>query len=233
MLPRIKPYNVEDFSRFFNEDDTGKLHHYFEERIGIMPIKEFKEFISTNIGKSIILDLDYKEIMAWINRLPLEIGKMFRVCCFSKDPSNILMWSHYSAKFTGCVIEFDFSLLENSEKVLMSVEYSKNRPELDIITYYRDTSDSIFMKRLLTTKAEEWNYEKEVRMILMKDDLKPMATDKGILYGIPKCSKYIKNIILGDKVEFFFKQNISELAKIKNIKVKESKLSPQEYKVEI
>lgn len=92
-----------------------------------------------------------------------KVYAQYGVCCFSTDPANILMWSHYGRNHTGFVLEFDITEIveagipsaspedDQFDLVPSPVEYNENRPNADVSA--------------LTTKSTAWAYEQEVRIL--------------------------------------------------------------------
>jgi hypothetical protein len=80
------------------------------------------------------------------------------VLSLSEDPSHILMWSHYAASHTGICIGFDYrdSLFTQALKV----GYQDDYYVIDAIAKEGDEA-----RRVLTTKATFWAYERERRVI--------------------------------------------------------------------
>ncbi|MEC6830430.1 DUF2971 domain-containing protein [Photobacterium toruni] len=101
----------------------------------------------------------------WKNKL-----EELRVCCFTPDDSNTLMWAHYADGGRGCVIEFE--LLPSSEAV--KVSYSK-KPK---VSKNQLTTDKAI--EILKYKDSSWKYEKEFRCIT-SDTYVPIAVKKLIL----------------------------------------------------
>lgn len=94
----------------------------------------------------------------------------FGILCLTRDPTSILMWSHYGKNHTGFAIEFDYrySNAFNSDSSISSAEYglitkpiryTKHRPTFE---FKASTGDPFhgFLE-----KAECWSYEKEDRVI--------------------------------------------------------------------
>lgn len=104
------------------------------------------------------------------------------ISCFSKSQYILPMWAHYADNHEGCVIEFQFDskryiaseyfLLDVTEpsKILLpfDVIYSINRPPLYDKEGRTNTSTTGFNACL--TKAKEWEYEKELRVIIKKPE---------------------------------------------------------------
>ncbi|WP_339064894.1 DUF2971 domain-containing protein [Teredinibacter turnerae] len=91
------------------------------------------------------------------------------VVCLSRDPRNILMWSHYAKFHTGFVVEFKipvFGYEEEAQKlgenlIPFPITYSKKRP---VIKYGKENDEDLIDKSILT-KYIDWSYEKEQRVI--------------------------------------------------------------------
>jgi hypothetical protein len=79
----------------------------------------------------------------------------YGLLCLSKKYSNPVMWGHYAKNASGVVLGFD--VLKSDQ---WKVNYS-NR----FLTPMTVPNDETFVKDFLTTKAEDWRYEKEVRIM--------------------------------------------------------------------
>lgn len=77
--------------------------------------------------------------------------------CLCEEPDNSLMWSHYADSHRGFCLQFETRLLGNT----YSVEYCERRPQVD----YMLGSTRRQVHVTLLTKAAEWSYEREWRMI--------------------------------------------------------------------
>lgn len=97
------------------------------------------------------------------------------VSCFTTRRDNSPMWAHYANRHSGICIEWDlpeeeeqFFLPEGFVKplplLLQKVEYSKERPEINIFDE-GDTTGGTLSKSLLS-KSLEWAYEEEWRLIV-------------------------------------------------------------------
>lgn len=91
------------------------------------------------------------------------------VCCFSRDPTSLLMWSHYAKTHSGFVMGFDGEhdffrereLPENCFPNRRDIRYVTARPRIPLsqLTSVASISEVLF------TKPAEWSYESEVRQI--------------------------------------------------------------------
>lgn len=94
------------------------------------------------------------------------IDKVLGIISFSECVDNVLMWSHYARKHMGFALELDVE-----EKLLTRVKYSSEAPMVfpnsrsDNNPYYINAAYDI-----LRTKALDWAYEKEWRMIIFYSD---------------------------------------------------------------
>lgn len=79
-----------------------------------------------------------------------------RITCFSKQPDNLLMWSHYANGFRGYCIEFDENLLtENSSNYAQvhEVIYAKHPPVVDTMVY-EVTKDQVWYHEMAIHEEE-------------------------------------------------------------------------------
>lgn len=162
--------------------------------------------------------------------------------CFSKRYDSTLMWSHYADKHRGVCIEFerpdDFS----------DVRYKSVREPFDLVgvtkrclAYMLDGneinySDLRLINKIsspLLTKSEDWAYEQEVRCIFTSftslEDLEMLDFDK-YLYFMPTM---IRKVYLGVNMSEAEKTEIESICQKLKIEVVDTKLSDDEYKIEI
>jgi hypothetical protein len=77
--------------------------------------------------------------------------------CLTPDPCSTLMWSHYADNHRGICLEFDTAnpLFSEAVEVAYRSEYPRWVPhEMEQIAF-----------EMFLTKAEDWSYEKEFRII--------------------------------------------------------------------
>lgn len=91
------------------------------------------------------------------------------IVSLTRNPWNILMWSHYANKHQGFLVEFQepeyFSnsddASDHSWLVTFPVEYVADRPKIARMNHQQNADvDKVFLH-----KAEEWKYEEEERVI--------------------------------------------------------------------
>lgn len=92
------------------------------------------------------------------------------VLCLTEDPISVLMWSHYADKHKGVCI--GFSRVEKSQladdDACNPIIYSDVYPSPRFSQIYR--GDGSLTKDVLYSKARDWSYEKEWRMMSDKGD---------------------------------------------------------------
>lgn len=75
------------------------------------------------------------------------------------------MWSHYTEKHRGFVLEFDSDKMGIKQEYLVHVEYREARirikPTLDIFGKENERQ----FQRLLQRKHKDWHYEEEIRVM--------------------------------------------------------------------
>ncbi|EGR0465773.1 DUF2971 domain-containing protein [Vibrio cholerae] len=126
------------------------------------------------------------------------------VLSLSKDPNNLLMWSHYADGGAGFVLGLDLNSANCSHIKTLSEEFT-----IDDVQYEDELPNlnDIDPKQLFLTKPKCWKYEEEARILAISNPeyLVP-SHDYSIpmfLYSLPKDA--IKKVYVGP--------NASELTK--------------------
>ncbi|AQT95942.1 DUF2971 domain-containing protein [Pseudomonas azotoformans] len=141
-----------------------------------------------------------------------EVMQSIGVLCLSEVPDEILMWSHYANYHKGFCIEY--ALGENSilKEMAKPVRYTEIFPSLSLVNLPSGAKDN-FLEICIYTKAIQWRYEKEWRVIM---------DEGGKLFKAPAP---ISAIIFGARMPHNDKIEIYEaLKKDKNISFKEAYL---------
>jgi len=158
----------------------------------IVPIEVFRELVAKNsaLGQQFMAEMKKhrtallaKERMAvqwevqW-EKFRQTLGHALGIFSLTEDPANVLMWSHYASQHLGLVVEFDekhpwFDHRGSSSddiRHLVQVSYVQNpKPK----TWKRVSGTD-----MLYTKAAEWSYEREWRII--RFDVPPEAVRRMI-----------------------------------------------------
>jgi len=171
----IKFTKPSDFNDPFDcspDYDSNNIEKFFESRPDLLD----RVAVVINLSPSQLT----RDKPAMINRLREafmsgQFGQPFSdrvgICSLTRDPLNLLMWSHYAQNHTGFVVEFsiqpDFPL-NNGENSLQFVEwliphkvhYQAAKP---IVSLFDDVA--IKINKQFLTKAQAWEYEQEERVI--------------------------------------------------------------------
>lgn len=109
-----------------------------------------------------------------------------RISCFAERPDSILMWSHYANFHRGICVEYDLAGDANLRETIQPVQYLEEQYDVTHLgsPHYRpeDISSAIYIAAL--TKAKEWEYENEWRIINnIGKSLQPMPKPTAIYLG--------------------------------------------------
>ena len=144
------------------------------------------------------------------------------VVCLSEVCDSILMWSHYAQNHKG--VCFEFTRAENNylgdEERCSPVRYERHYPPIDLGQMLIN-QDGETIRLMMKTKSWEWAYEKEWRLITD-------CGDKEYPLSWP-----ISRVILGVRIEKWFKSCIETLCKERNIQYVQAKKSDREFRIEI
>jgi hypothetical protein len=136
----------DDLGTMVSSDNPYKAYLAFCEAKGIAMNQTYETFHGKILGR-------WKEIRR-------ESNEMLRVCCFTTQNDNILMWSHYANSHIGICIEYDFSHWEKVRFILQPIYYT---PDVFQISTFEDlTAVTNIMASLY--KSPEWSYETEWRV---------------------------------------------------------------------
>lgn len=111
-----------------------------------------------------------------------ETLPQFPVTCFSRDPSSIVMWSHYANDHKGICIGFNEKKLTNqfSAAFIGNVQYINDPMSIkdgvmDYLSYSgKKTNTKRIIAKALTlayfSKRKDWQYEKERRIVIQPNE---------------------------------------------------------------
>lgn len=116
----------------------------------------------------------------WVRKVIDVRIRVLSVCDPTRLDSDgdILMWSHYGEKHTGCRIHFQKDFLKRRATVHWDVEYSHSIPAIST-DYIRDLDGGAreieafeALSLSLRSKGAFWSYEKEARFFFEKKKCK-------------------------------------------------------------
>lgn len=132
----------------------------FPDRRGVRPGSPVWKEVQKKIVKEI------PTLRATLDGLKTKTG----IACLSESDDSILMWSHYANNHRGMCVEYD--LLKINEQLCFSpvpVVYGGERVHFGTIEPDKFEAESHrVLIESLTTKSQEWDYEREWRII--RDD---------------------------------------------------------------
>jgi Protein of unknown function (DUF2971) len=154
-----------------------------------------------------------------------QFSNDWRIICASLVCDSILMWSHYADNHTGLVLELetDEAPFSSAQRYVLKVKYSERKPEY---VYFHELEP--FTENMLSvaaTKAIEWAYEKEVRILLPKQFLKDGR-------HVPISPNCIKSVILGCRSSAETKERVRSLLRrpeFRDVKFGKAEVNPSEY----
>lgn len=117
-----------------------------------------------------------------------------KVCCFSENPDDLLMWGHYGGGLSGVVVGYDTSVLAGKEQVnlfLMKALYpDDNRvPEVNLVDLWLskiagEQYGSDIIRKMFCAKPKCWEYESEWRFIIGENKyFYPAGSVKEVIFG--------------------------------------------------
>lgn len=203
-------------------EDFAKANGVFEDADEIELTMLMSEKISPKLAdaRADVMNLiDDKD-----NQINTKLVDLFFVGCLCTNYKNRLMWSHYADSHRGFCIEYDYNSLTEDEmaSLPLPIVYTKERPLLTWKAALDNTPENISEATAqitlgLLTKDNEWKYENEWRILV---------SSKGSTeFKMPKISCIYLGVAISDEN----KAKILEIAKRKNILVKQMKIDRGMY----
>lgn len=187
----------------------------------------------------------------------------FGCYCLTKNPKNLLMWSHYANGHKGICIGYNVEKICDIQQDLFQVDYNFQCEYENFGNMFGDLcglmntsimlrqqsideskkkeNDKKIVKILFAKKASNWKYEKEWRILRYLDDPKTNKITANVDITNSKREKTINpneainSIILGARMDDQVREIISKYIKEKypKINLKQAKLSNECYKIKI
>lgn len=138
------------------------------------------------------------------------------VFCLSPNPTNSLLWAHYATGHRGYCIGYDTNKTVEFMKSycdepnltfgLINVEYRVELPKLD--PFLEDDKEWFFQR--YRYKANEWSYEEEYRIILMKhEDLQ--NNDREVNLAVECLAEIVLGSRIGEETETEIRKKVESL----------------------
>ncbi len=135
--------------------------------------------------KRIIRDeASFKKLETEVQNNFEKVRKQMGVFCMTEKKDNILMWSHYTTHHTGFCVGFNTNNFFFSR--VKHVSYSKDLPCIYILEPDQEKLNIKGVDSLLT-KAEDWEYEKEWRIVEVNGVGVKNYPEEALVYVILGC----------------------------------------------
>jgi Protein of unknown function (DUF2971) len=155
-----------------------------------------------------------------------DLGRRFRLCCLTPKPACPLMWAHYGDKHRGICLEFD--ALQQDLCSAIRVQYRDTYPAFPL----DDGSDiSPFY-----TKAAEWQYEEEYRLIAEEEGTAFQKQTLKTLNGFYQLQpNALKSVIVGALAPPAVRAKIKDMVArtAPHVLVRQAKCLPDRYQLAI
>lgn len=158
---------------------------------------------------------------------PNDFSEAWRIICCSLVRDSILMWSHYADNHTGLVLELETTEdpFSSIQQYILTVKYSEKKPEF-IYTHEPEAFVKAYLP-IAATKALDWAYEREIRIVLPRQPLKdgryvPISPNciKGVYLGC-RCSADTENRV----------RSALQRPEFQNIKLAKAEINPSKYEL--
>lgn len=243
-IPRIVGTSDSGETNSYLSDDDVLSEHYSEavkEGIWKGTLEDFVAEIKENIDdytESVVKVSSENEIQwKYAQEFLDDVSQLLGVLCVTKNPSNILMWSHYADSHSGIVIGMDENdVFFDHANGLYEIEYVTNRPILDLSWLDESDDTSRFTTEIIRKKYKDWAYEQEVRAVFSLSECEgiEMQGGSGFLYLKKFNPGLIQEIILGCRCSVETEKRVISLLSqdhYSHVVLKKASLDPYEYKV--
>lgn len=200
--------------QFKTDTDKAEFENYARKH-NPERLEELMSFINDDDEKEV-----YNKIVAKLTYDVYEELKKAGVFCLSEHNNNILLWSHYADAHKGFCIEFERCKDRDNDlgdyRTTRRVEYIPR--DYEKVTVLNEKSwDMKFF-----TKALDWEYEREWRLINEKSEETGRLPGKitAIIFGLRMCSEHKKTI----------KEILSDLP---NVNYYQAEEVPNQYRIKI
>jgi Protein of unknown function (DUF2971) len=153
------------------------------------------------------------------------IDELFGIYCLSSRWDSILMWTHYSSCHMGFCIGLDKNKLDNSAFFGSHgpVNYQNDFPKIHPLK--NNSLEALILQS--HTKAKDWQYEDEYRYVKILDNGSNTDDSSKFIFS----DDFIKEIILGSRIDDKSKKEITSIAKDKNIPLYQIISSDKEFRL--
>ena len=195
---------------FGDDEPEGNMENRFFKALSITRKnrdqhnkEEFRKYFESSVDEMVKIA---KDGQPKLNETWKSIFNAIRIFCVTEEHKNLLMWSHYADKHKGAVIRI--GCIKEIDSVLLAavpVSYTNDAPVIatkdewiNSIIGISEIDYNQHLKKLVTTKSKEWEYEKEWRLYTF---VQPFDIDDGKYLYKRFSPKEIQAIYFGCKVD--------------------------------
>lgn len=165
-----------------------------------------------------------RKVFKYVQR---RISDTFGLVCMSETWQSPVMWAHYGDKHKGICLGF-----EVEDRAPRQVTYESSRLErlLGDSPRLGDVTSEV-LNTVLTTKSDEWSYEREHRLIVSFNNAAQAPDGK---YFLPFNNEVItlKEVLLGYRCEWNLAEAARAVGKVRcRVSLKRVRPSFQEFKM--
>lgn len=116
-----------------------------------------------------------------------QMNERYGILCFSDTWRSSLLWSHYGDKHRGLCLGFDLP-----DEKAVKVRYRKSR-----LAVTEGNLDEAKVMQFLSTKSDEWRYERETRVVVQLDQPDPLDGNYFADFGSSEGNLALREIVVG------------------------------------
>ncbi len=191
-----------------------RVFHFLNEKFGLEDLAERRLKIArimelNDSFEFLGVDLSDRAFRRAIKATKETLSKTRGLLCFSKNWQNPVLWGHYADKHRGICLGFDMPKIPPTKVDYVATRFPKPQ-----------NLDEAFMKKLLFTKFDPWEYEEEYRAYVSLDE-----EIEGLFYVDFSDSLVLRQVIVGDQSQLSRGQISAALGDL-NKKVEVFKVRP-------
>ena len=162
------------------------------------------------------------------------VSNYFVVCCFSDNPKNLLMWSHYAQSHEGIVIAHEISGGFFPNGTFAPVRYSADRVMVEPLFFASTAPYDKSILRTMLTKSVDWKYEREHRIVLPITDCISEQRPTGTYYYVNLPLQSTTEVIVGARsIDNTTTNVINACIQYPNLILEKASLSKKQFALEI
>ncbi|MED1620089.1 DUF2971 domain-containing protein [Bacillus pseudomycoides] len=227
-IKKAIPSMISRFNLNVKEEEISRL-----ENMGFIEASKFMLSFDKNLKEEAIeayvkaVDMQIQEEgKKKLEKMNEGLQRGAKICCFSEINHSILMWSHYANNHTGFCIEYNFKKEGIDPVLTRQLQPVLYRDRLFNVGEYfpedkRNSINPLIVKYNAIIKSTEWSYEREWRIVFLKQDE----------VGFSRKLFRPQAIYLGAKMCDEEKERMIEIAKQKQILVFQMKMKNSEFKL--